>query len=162
MLRMRVKTSQFLKRPGLRQLLQGGRVLVGYTAPYAVYVHENTQMKLKGEARQNKNGAYWDAIAGQGSSKYLERPLRQLAGRGSLTAAVAKGVQMALRSGDDPAKEGLMAAGVLLQEESQKIVPYESGRLRKSTFIVYNSGTGAGTAWQHGEPALATFRQEIG
>ena len=49
---------------------------VYYTADYAVYVHENVRMLLKGTPRPT-HGNYWDAGNGPGSSKFLERPARQ-------------------------------------------------------------------------------------
>lgn len=50
---------------------------VYYTADYAVYVHENVRMKLKGQRRPSKIGLYWDASIGPGSSKFLEKPSRR-------------------------------------------------------------------------------------
>lgn len=52
-------------------------VTVGYTARYAIYVHENTEMKLKGEPRFSPHkGRYWDP-QGRGQSKFLEEPMRR-------------------------------------------------------------------------------------
>lgn len=52
-------------------------VRVGYTAAYAVYVHE-APMKLQGQRRKGKQakGAYWDP-QGRASNKFLERPYRE-------------------------------------------------------------------------------------
>jgi len=56
----------------------GTAVTVGYTAAYAVYVHENVEMKLKGEPRNPPHkGRYWDP-QGRGQSKFLEEPVRRL------------------------------------------------------------------------------------
>ncbi len=53
-------------------------VTVGYTAAYAIYVHENVEMKLKGEPRLAPHqGRYWDP-QGRGQSKFLEEPARRL------------------------------------------------------------------------------------
>jgi len=53
-------------------------VLVGYTAAYAIYVHENVEMKLKGEPRNPPHkGRYWDP-QGRGQSKFLEEPARRI------------------------------------------------------------------------------------
>lgn len=52
-------------------------VHVGYTAAYAIYVHENVEMKLKGEPRPHGRGRYWDP-QGRGQSKFLEEPARRL------------------------------------------------------------------------------------
>ncbi len=55
------------------------KVTVGYTAAYAIYVHENVEMKLKGLPRQKPHkGFYWDP-QGKGQSKFLEEPARRLA-----------------------------------------------------------------------------------
>jgi hypothetical protein len=53
-------------------------VTVGYTAAYAMFVHENVAMKLKGEERRPSPphiGRYWDP-AGRGQAKFLEQPFR--------------------------------------------------------------------------------------
>lgn len=56
-------------------------VFVGYTAAYAIYVHENMEMKLQGQerpytAKGGYQGHYWDP-AGRGQNKFLERPYRR-------------------------------------------------------------------------------------
>jgi len=56
----------------------GTEVNVGYTAAYAIYVHENVEMKLKGQPRPGGKGRYWDP-QGRGQSKFLEEPARRLA-----------------------------------------------------------------------------------
>lgn len=48
-------------------------VEIGYTAEYAVFVHENLEMKLRGEERQSGLGVYWGP---QGENKFLEKTLR--------------------------------------------------------------------------------------
>lgn len=51
---------------------------VGYTASYALFVHENVEMKLKGQPRTPPNkGKYWDP-QGRGQSKFLEEPARRM------------------------------------------------------------------------------------
>lgn len=51
-------------------------VIVGYTAFYAMFVHENVEMKWKGLPRTApSHGNYWDP-AGRGQSKFLEAPAR--------------------------------------------------------------------------------------
>lgn len=45
-------------------------VEVGFSADYAVYVHENLQQKLKGKPRPSGLGVYWGP---QGEPKFLER-----------------------------------------------------------------------------------------
>lgn len=53
-------------------------VHVGYTAAYALHVHENVEMKLKGQPR-NTQGRYWDP-QGRGQAKFLEEPARRMEG----------------------------------------------------------------------------------
>lgn len=48
-----------------------GTVEVGYTAAYAVFVHENMEQTLKGEPRPSGLGTYWNP----GGPKFLERAL---------------------------------------------------------------------------------------
>ncbi len=55
-------------------------VNVGYTANYAMYVHENIAMKGKGQPREPGKpgrGNFWDP-AGRGQAKFLEQPARTL------------------------------------------------------------------------------------
>lgn len=53
------------------------RATVAYTAPYAVYVHEAVEMKLKGKPRPKNRGRYWDP-QGQATAKFLENPAKEL------------------------------------------------------------------------------------
>lgn len=48
-------------------------VEVGYTAAYAVFVHENLEMRLAGEPRSSGRGVYWGP---NGENKFLEKTLR--------------------------------------------------------------------------------------
>jgi hypothetical protein len=67
------------------ELLRGEpSYLIGYTASYALFVHEAIGMKLKGEKRQpyyidgqkrGGKGRYWDP-QGQSGPKFLEGPAR--------------------------------------------------------------------------------------
>lgn len=49
-------------------------VEVGYGASYAAAVHENLEMKLKGEPRVSGRGVYWGP---KGESKFLEKTVRE-------------------------------------------------------------------------------------
>lgn len=51
---------------------------VGYTAPYAMYVHENMEQKLKGKPRPSGIGVYWGP---RGQPKFLEAKARELTPR---------------------------------------------------------------------------------
>ena len=97
----------------LRARAAAGRsvsVSVGYTAAYALYVHENL------EARHPV-----------GQAKFLEQPARELSAElGRVAAeAVAAGVGL---------KDALLLAGLRLQRESQLLCPVDTGVLRNSAF----------------------------
>jgi len=52
------------------------RVTVGYTAAYAIFVHENVAEKGRGQPRHKPSkGNYWDP-PGRGKSKFLEDPVK--------------------------------------------------------------------------------------
>lgn len=46
---------------------------VGFTAEYAIYVHENMEQTLKGEDRPSGLGQYWNP----GGPKFLERAVNE-------------------------------------------------------------------------------------
>lgn len=56
------------------------RSSVGYSASYALYVHEAVGMVLQGQPRPGGRGRYWDP-QGQAQAKFLEEPSRRLAPR---------------------------------------------------------------------------------
>lgn len=102
-------------------------VVVGYTAAYALYVHENMEMKLAGLPRKPPHkGSYWDP-QGQAGPKFLEAPARELATE--ITGIVKK----ALTQGRTLA-QGLLLAGLRLQRESMSRVPVDTGNLKNSAF----------------------------
>lgn len=133
-------------------------VIVGYTAAYALYVHENVGMKLKGLPRgggggrdkktgrfkkgTGRKGRYWDP-QGRGQNKFLEQPFRELHDELYDTIfQVTKSLGMAKGHGLD---KGLMVAGMRLQRESQELVPVDTGNLKSSAFtrlIHSNKGKG--------------------
>jgi len=49
-------------------------VEIGYTAEYALYVHEDLEMSLKGEPRPSGLGVYWGP---NGENKFLEKTIRE-------------------------------------------------------------------------------------
>lgn len=69
-----LKASAFTRATGKGYDTQ---VSVGYTAAYALYVHEAVGMVLKGQPRPSGKGNYWDP-AGRGQAKFLEEPYRRL------------------------------------------------------------------------------------
>jgi hypothetical protein len=102
-------------------------VIVGYTANYALYVHENTEMKLKGQKRQPPGkGKYWDP-QGRAQSKFLATPAREL--QDEIGAAIVKTYDRTRMMG-----KSLLVGGLYLQRESQKLVPVDTGNLKASAF----------------------------
>jgi hypothetical protein len=123
-------------------------VVVGYNAAYALFVHENIEMKLKGKPRvkwlTNKKtkkpfivrdesgepipgkGMYWDP-QGRGQSKFLEQPAREKRDK------IASTVRKAFAGGASLA-HALLEGGLFLQRESQKLVPVDTGNLKGSAF----------------------------
>lgn len=114
-------------------------VTVGYTAAYALYVHEydpnrkssrakapnksESKAKAKGEKGQKKKHKPWDT----GQPKFLEQPAREL--RPELMeivkVSVANGATL---------RQALIMAGLRLQRESQKLCPVDTGNLKNSAF----------------------------
>lgn len=90
-------------------------VLVGYTAAYAIWVHENLNAR-------HKPGKI---------AKFLEEPARVLDSSGELARIVLE----ALRKGKSMA-QALILAGLRIQRESQKVVPIDTGALKGSAFTV--------------------------
>jgi hypothetical protein len=103
-------------------------VSVGYTARYAIFVHENMEMKLEGKPRPSGLGVYWGPA---GSSKFLEGPAREY--RPQMAGIVSK----SLRS-KQPMGQALLTAGKFLQRVSQQRVPVEYGLLRASAYTRLN------------------------
>lgn len=99
-------------------------VAVGYSARYAIYVHENLEQKLKGQPRPSGLGVYWGP---SGQPKYLEGPFRRMAQE--LKSMIREGIQRGLTMA-----QALLRAGLRLQRESQKLVPVEYGILKASAF----------------------------
>lgn len=120
-------------------------VIVGFTQAYALFVHENIEMKWRGyprdrQVRRDKEGVartgykpatgphsaglFWGPT---GQAKFLEAPARELA------KELGAIVRRALTSGKTMA-QGLLLAGLRLQREAQKRVPVDTGALRASAF----------------------------
>lgn len=68
-----LKASAFTRSTGIGW---DAEVTVGYTAAYALFVHEAVGMKLKGQKRPTK-GKFWDP-QGRAQAKFLEEPARTL------------------------------------------------------------------------------------
>jgi hypothetical protein len=90
----------------------GFQASVGYSAPYALYVHENTQAA-------HPNG---------GQAKYLEQPARRL--QRQAVAVVLK----AKRQGQ-PMRKAVRLGLQLILDASQQLVPVDTGKLKRSGFV---------------------------
>lgn len=114
------------------ELARGGKgssVIVGFTAAYALWVHENLEMKWKGLPRRPPGkGYYWDPqIAGP---KFLENPARDLSNSGELSRILTSVV----RSGKT-VMQGLLVCGMRILREAQQRVPVDTGVLKASGFV---------------------------
>jgi hypothetical protein len=120
-------------------------VLVGYTSSYAIYVHENIEMKWRGFPRdrsvrpdqqgiartgyapiKGKFGLFWGP---HGQAKFLEAPARQSINDGTFGRMMTSGVKGGLTFA-----QALLACGLFLQRASMELVPVEYGFLRASAF----------------------------
>lgn len=134
-------------------------VLVGYTAAYAIYVHENMEiwppgMRLKGLPRgqglrrdpktgvvyvpksllstgkvSGKHRGFYWDPQGKAQPKFLEAPARELSNNGTFGAMICT----ALQRGKTIAT-ALLLCGLRLQRESQQRVPVDTGNLKASAF----------------------------
>ena len=87
-------------------------VIVGYTANYALPVHEMVNAVFKAPGTK---------------AKFLEGPARRL--QGTLANIVEKSVE-----NGETLSDGLLKAGLRLQRESQKECPIDTGNLKSSAF----------------------------
>jgi len=106
-------------------------VAVGYTVAYAVYVHENTQMKWKGLPRRPPaHGVYWEV----GQPKFLEEPARTM--QSELKAQVVRTLENGIAHGKKVSLvQALVLAGNRLMAASQKLAPVETGDLKGSAKV---------------------------
>lgn len=115
----------------------GLSVIVGYTANYALIVHERIPGK-KGPKRKKtkrkraedvgkKKGKGQQVRSQVGQPKFLEEPARTKAAEiGRVVATVTKAT--------GSLEMGLIVGGQRLQRESQKLVPVVTGNLQGSAF----------------------------
>lgn len=89
---------------------QGQSVVVGFTAAYALFVHENLEAKHT-----------------VGQAKFLEQPAR------TLRRELAQIISDAVKKGRT-LLQGLLLAGLRLQREAQNLAPVDTGALRNSAF----------------------------
>ena len=90
-------------------------VIVGYTASYGVYVHETPPSMVS-----HAPGKQW---------KFLEEPARRLNNNGELTRIMRE----VLKKGGK-VLQALYMGGLLIQRESQKVVPVDTANLKGSAF----------------------------
>ena len=83
---------------------------VGYSANYALHVHERTDIPHK-----------------TGQAKYLETPLKTK--RKELEKIIKDALKRGLTTG-----QAVLMAGLYLQRESQKLVPVDTGYLKNSAY----------------------------
>jgi len=103
-----------------------GRIRVGFSAPYAMFVHEAVGMVLAGEPRSSGIGTYWSPNGAQ--AKFVEQPTRLFSKDiGTYITAQVKAKV--------PVLKALQKAGELLLKECKRLVPVETGRLKASGYV---------------------------
>lgn len=125
-----VNFERLISKLGARQRdaarAAGRTVRVGYSAPYALRVHEDT------EVDHEMHGC-------GGQAKFLEEPARQY--RREMASIVRR--HAVARAGDADLvaaiHRGMLDAGRRLLEASQELVPVVTGRLRDSGFVWFES-----------------------
>jgi hypothetical protein len=101
-------------------------VVVGYSASYAIFLHEmrNPVTLGKNIPRPSGLGFFWGP---NGAPKFLEKPARQF------SKEIGQIVRKALQE-KKTMSQALLLGGLKLQRESQKLVPIEYNVLRSSAF----------------------------
>lgn len=115
--------QEFARR---RAAVKNVSVTVGYTAYYALYVHENLDPVTMGMdiPRASGLGVLWGP---HGQPKFLEGPFRTNRDK------YAGIVRDSMRAGNTW-RQSLLMAGMELQRDSMLLVPVEYGNLRASAF----------------------------
>jgi hypothetical protein len=125
----------------------GESVVVGYTAAYAVYVHENLEAAhgaaynakhaaeiSAGKTKSSKTKKGWKGATSRGpnqQAKFLEQPARELNNSGELSRDVVGAVQAGHKLQD-----ALLVAALHIQRDSMELVPVDTGNLRGSAFCL--------------------------
>jgi hypothetical protein len=136
----------------------GNSVIVGYTANYALHVHEMVDkegLPRIGEGiprRKPHKGKYWDP-QGRGQSKFLEQPF--IENRDMLARTVIDTTR-ATKS----LEKGLLVAGLRLQALSQKLVPVDTGNLKASAFTTLDRTSDEAMIISHYKLARRTTAQK--
>jgi hypothetical protein len=108
-------------------------VIVGYTAAYALYVHERIEMKLRGLPRKGGKGSYWDP-QGRAQAKFLEAPARLY------QRQIAEVVRGSLLKRGATLAQALFMGGLYLQRQSMLLAPVDTGNLKASAFTRLEEG----------------------
>ena len=110
-------------------------VSVGYTAAYALYVHENRNVVHAGQQFVSYASGKRREYTGVGKAGFLLDPARRLSPQlASITAqARQRGLTMA---------QALLLAGLRLQRESQLECPVDTGAMKASAFTRLDPNTG--------------------
>lgn len=117
-----------LKRASIKHGVGNGpSAVTGYTAAYALYLHEhpNAINLGTGKDRPSGLGQFWGPA--HYGPKFLEGPAREFSGEigRDIVAAMSRGATL---------EEALLVGALRLQRESQERVPVEYGILRASAF----------------------------
>src|SRR5260370_37981128 len=104
-------------------------VSVGYTAKYALFVHENLQARHAGNTIVSYASGIRREYTGVGQAKFLEQPARELNNSGELGRIV---VTALLRR--KTVAQALLLAGLRIQRESQLLCAVDTGAMRASAF----------------------------
>ena len=121
--------SEFVHFEGLTELLTTFKKLaddtgrdcnieVGYSAPYAIYVHEDLEV-----AHQNGQAKFLEQPARQNRQKYLDAIGREWMRRSKA------------REEGDILKKSVITAAMMLIADSQKLVPVDTGILRGTAYV---------------------------
>ena len=121
----RATLDQLRARLSKSQQCDDTSFVVGYTAHYALYVHEKIEMKWRGLKRKGGlPGVYWGP---GGEAKFLEGPFRRLAN------TLAQLIVDRYKS-TGSMRSAILVAALRLQRESQLLTPMVTGHLRNSAF----------------------------
>jgi hypothetical protein len=128
------------KRTRASKVGDDGNVVVGYTAAYALFVHERPPGAKMSDAQRKAMFAKFKEREKKGKKKkkrrknkrrgpkFLEGPAREMSNNPQTAVDIAN---MVPRGG---LVKALLIKGLLLQRESQKRVPVDTGNLMNSAF----------------------------
>lgn len=95
-----VETGQLRDSGHIQQIGEGhnARFAIGFSAPYALHVHEQIAMKLQGQKRRGsgRTGRYWDP-QGIATARYLSRAIEE--NQSALKRKIIMGWGQGIRTG---------------------------------------------------------------